>query len=161
MKTIELGIILSIVLVYVIFFSKEKKAPDGDRPILGRSTFVNDNNVDEVKEQLKQPIEDGYFRTRMSIDWTFENGSSVSKDAYVANAKENTRMVYFDVTLDTTGDLVYSSPYMPLGTELKDIKLTKKLSKGTYPAVVTYNLVDDSQNIVSNVSVAVTIHILN
>jgi len=94
----------------------------------------------------------------MTTTWNFETGDAVSPDAYVKNVTENTNDVYFDVVLEGDEDQVlYESPVIPRGSELEGIKLDTKLSKGEYPAVVIYHLVDDEQNTVSTLRVGVKI----
>ena len=135
----------------------EKKESHED----GRATFVNQENVDEVKDSLDDKLEDLTYTTSMTVDWRFYDGKSVSTTAVVENMKDNKRTVYFDVNLRSTGELVYSSPYLPVGAKLEGFALDKNLSKGDYPAVVTYYLVDDDHKVLTKVSVAVTIHVLN
>ena len=145
-------LVIAIVLV-LFFFLKEENS--------NRDTIVTKENVEKIKQQLQEPVEDGYYKTKMTVDWTFENGDAVSSDAYVANSADNTRKVYFDVSLADTQELVYSSPYLPVGTELKDIKLDKSLVAGDYECVLTYHLVDDDADELTTLSVTVNLHILN
>ena len=155
-KTVKILVailVLLIVAAVAIFFL--------NRDVDERPTVVTEDNVEQVKEQLEKPVEDSYYTTEMTVDWTFEDGGAVSSNAYVANAVENTRTVYFDVNLADTGELIYSSPYIPVGEELSEIKLDKTLSAGDYDAVVTYHLVDDDNEEITTVSVAVKIHVLN
>lgn len=134
-----------------------KDKPEKDN----RGTVVTEKNAEEVKEQISQPVQDGYYQTSMTIDWTFDTAAAVSKDAFVENVKDNNRTVYFDVNLQDSQELVYSSPYIPIGESLSGIKLSKELAPGDYPAVLTYHLVDDEHNEVSKLAVGITLHILN
>lgn len=145
-------ILLLIAAVFVVLFLTR-----GD----DRGMVITEDNAEEMKEQLAEPVEDGYYNTTMTVDWTFEDGKAVSSDAYVANSESNTRMVYFDVNLADTGKLIYSSPYIPVGSELKEIKLDEDLNAGDYEAVVTYHLLDDDKEELTTVSVSVNIHVLN
>lgn len=148
-------VLLLIAAIAVLVFLLTRK--DGEE----RDTVVTEENVEKVKQQLQEPVEDGYYKTKMSVDWTFEDGKSVSSDAYVANSKDNTRKVYFEVNRSDTDELVYSSPYLPVGTELKEIKLDKDLPAGDYECVLTYHLVDDEDEELTTLSVTVNLHILN
>lgn len=151
---IILLICLILILLYALFRPKPEEVTDG------RATFVSPDNVDEVQQQLMEPVTDAYYTTSMTVDWYFDNGEAVSTSSYVENAEENTRTVYFDVTLED-GELIYSSPYLPVGERIEQITLNRDLDAGDYPAVCTYYLVDDDHNVLTNVSVAVTIHVLN
>lgn len=148
---------LAVALAVSVFSPEEKTEELKD----GRATFVSKDNVEEVKEELNQPVEDAYYTTSMTIDWNFYDGKSVSTNAYVANITANKRTVYFDVNLADTGELVYSSPYIPVGERMEEIMLDKELAKGDYPAIITYHLVDDEHQEITTVSVAITLHILN
>lgn len=140
------------IIIYLLFPREEED---------DRSMIVTEDNVEEIQEQMEKAAEDAYYETSMTTDWTFENGKAKSQDAFVENPSSNTRTVYFDVNLADSDDLVYSSPYIPVGKSLKGFSLSKKLKKGDYPAVVTYHLVDDDNEEVADVSVGVTLHILN
>ncbi len=150
-------VVAVVALAYSYFTKDEKEEIAKD----GRATFVSKENVEEVKEALDTPIEDAYYTTSMTIDWNFYDGKSASTNAYVENATSNKRTVYFDVYLESTGELVYSSPYLPVGEKMNEIVLDKALDKGDYPAIVIYHLVDDEHQEITTVAVAITLHILN
>jgi hypothetical protein len=99
------------------------------------------------------------FECKMSMTWTFADGSAASKDAYVANSTNNKYPIYFDVTLNDTGEKVYSSPVLPVGAELTGITLDKDLDPGTYKAKVLYSLIKDeeSQEVVSSAGFVIKI----
>lgn len=147
-------VVAIFVLAYILLHRNDKKPTDG------RATFVSQDNVEDVKKHLTEKAVDTYYQASMSIDWYFDNGKAASTGAYVENSTENTRTVYFDVHLQK-GDLVYSSPYLPVGEKMKEITLEKNLDAGDYPATVTYHLVDDNHKELSTVAVAITIHVLN
>ena len=138
-------------IIFLLLPKEEIKDKKIDRP-----TVVTEKNVDEVMKAMDEPIPDGSYEITMNTKWTF-NGSS--SDAYVANSTNNTRTVYFDVTLADTGELVYSSPFIPVGNQIKGFVLDKKLDSGAYDGIVTYHLVDDNQEEVSNLSVTVTFQV--
>jgi hypothetical protein len=145
-----------VVLVAVFVYVRTKPAEQVND---ARATFVTEDNVDEVKEEMNKSIDDGSYECIMNTDWHFADGSATSYDAYVENSENNSRTVYFDVALDDTQQVVYSSPYLPLGSKLDEIQLDQDLDAGEYGAVVTYYLVDDDHNVVTDVSVRVTLHI--
>lgn len=147
-------VILLGVIIYLVGFGRESEVEEK-----GRAVLLTEDNVEEYDNQ--GAVEDGYYLVTMNTSWEFDDGKAESNNAYVANVEQNTRTVYFDVFLSDTGELVYSSPYMPVGTELKNFALDEDLEAGDYTAVVTYHLVDDDNNEIDDVSAEVTIHILN
>lgn len=157
-------ILLMCILVILIFKTKDteplREEPSTITSVSGKGTIITPNNVDDVLNETTKNTSDAHYRTIMNVDWNFEDGSSASSDAYVENSTSNSRTVYFTVTLKN-GEVVYTSPDIPLGSALQDIKLDKELSKGDYNATLTYHLIDDERNEVTTLSVAVTLHILN
>ena len=47
---------------------------------------------------------------------------------------------------DAINEVVYSSPVIPIGSQLTDFKLDKPLSPGKYRAICQYVLIDDEEN---------------
>lgn len=157
-------VLIIVILLGVVGFMAHQflQEDEDDRNVHdGRGTFVSSENVDQIKDSMNDKIEGASYTACMNVDWNFYNGKAASTNAYVENVKENTHTVFFDVRLQSTGEVVYSSPYLPLGAKLEKFALAVDLSAGDYPAIVTYVLVDEEYNEISSVSVAVTIHVLN
>jgi hypothetical protein len=125
----------------------------------GRGVVATPENVEELREKAEQPVQDGYYETRMNVDWKFPNSSAESTNAYVENSTNNKRTVYFDLTLADTNELIYSSPFIPVGAKLEKFKLDADLPAGEYAGVVTYHLVDDEYRELTTVSVGVNLQI--
>lgn len=145
-------IAMSATIIYLLLQKDDKEIIKKDN----RPTVVTEANVDEVVAAMDEPVPDGSYEISMNTKWTFDGNSS---NAYVENSVSNTRTVYFDVTLADTGDLIYSSPYIPVGEKVEGFSLDSKLESGSYAAVVTYHLVDDNKEEVSNLSVTVTFQV--
>lgn len=128
-----------------------------------RNVVINEENVDEIIAEMKEDefIPPGSYEAKMNSTWYFEDGNSNSENAYVENVVRNTNDVYFDVILSDTEEIIYESPLLPIGSHIENIALDKELEKGTYDCVVIYHLVDEEQNTLSTVRVAVTIVIEN
>lgn len=141
---------MAITIIILITRSGET-SPKDERP-----TVVSQGNAEEVKASMDEPVQDGYYQVTMNTSWTFEGKAS---DAYVENVTNNTRTVYFDVFRSDTNELVYSSPYIPVGEKIKGFALDADLEPGSYDGLVTYHLVDDNNEEVSNLSVTVTFEV--
>lgn len=161
---IVIGSVVIIALLVTVIVLLLRGKEDEKEPLDKRSVAVTKDNVDDVVEQMHDGkfVPPGYYNSQMTTTWHFANGEAVSDDAYVANAEQNTNDVYFDVVLEEDeSKVLYKSPVIPRGGELDEIKLDTKLSKGEYPAVVIYNLVDGEQNTVSTLRVAIKIIVAN
>lgn len=148
-------LILVAVIVYILFGKKDE--PD----VQGKATFITEENAQDIIESANQPTEDSAYTATMTNEWTFENGKASAENFYVKNTENNSRTVYFDLALDDTGEVIYSSPYLEVGAEMNAMTLDKDLEAGDYRAIMTYHLVDDEQEELTTVAVAVVIHILN
>lgn len=128
-----------------------------------RNVVVTQNNVEKVLDNLEkmeevESVAPGYYTVTMNPTWHFKTGSEASYDAIVKNVEANTNDVFFDIVLEEDENKVlYKSPVIPRGGELKDIALEEQLSAGTYPCVVIYHLIDEDQNTLSTLRVTLSI----
>jgi len=160
-------IVAALVAVIIVLLNREPVLIEGpgiggyERSTGGRGFVVTEGNVVEVRAALaERNREDARFEFSKTTNWRFETSLTPSRNAVVRNVANNSRTVFFDVSIEEFG-IVYVSPYMPLGSEHRSFALDVELPAGTYPAVVTYFLVDDDFNILTDVSVGVTIIIEN
>lgn len=166
-----LVLVIAALAVTVIFLLENKKSEKIDSGLTfsdeavqeKRNVVVNKENVEELIEDLSEEerIQPGNYEVTMNTTWNFENGSSTSSNAYVANSEANTNDVYFDVLLADTGENILKSPVLPVGSHLEEVKLDKALKKGTYDCVIVYSLIDEEQNPLSEVRVGLTINVEN
>lgn len=171
---IILLLIIVIGLVIVIVFllghkgneaSQDNAASTERTRVVQPSTrlIVDEESAESVMDEMRKEVEEGMFECQMSMKWTFADGKSEAKDAYVANSTNNKFPIYFDVILSGTEEVVYSSPVLPVGAELKNIKLDKELPAGSYEATVMYTLIRDeeSQEVISSAGFIITMNVLN
>ena len=155
MIIIAFVVLCAALVVCVVLLLQKTKPKELDRG------FVDESNKDTVMEDMGDKVAEGMFECKMTTSWVFEDGKSESPNAYVANVENNLHTIYFDVYEKATEELLYSSPMLPVGTELDNIKLEKELQKGEYDAVVMYTLVDEDNEEVSTVGFNITISVNN
>jgi len=170
-----IGVIIILLLVIVIILLLKDKgqnagndpgAANGNtREVAGSvRTIASEEDARNVMDEMREEVAEGMFKCDMPSTWTFTNGGADPEDdVYVANHPDNTKPIYFDVYLEDTEELIYSSPVLPVGTKVTDIKLDKKLEAGTYRAKVAYKLLKDeeSQEEFSAVNFIILIEVLN
>lgn len=151
------GIILIIVLLAIIaillFRGQKKEEPK-------RNVVVNQENAEEIANEMinQEYVAPGYYSATMNTTWHFETGDAISEDAYVVNDIENTNDVYFDIFLeDQENEPILQSPIIPRGSGMENITLDQPLDAGTYDCTMVYHLVDEEQNTISTLRVALTI----
>lgn len=129
----------------------------GTAAVLERG-FVDAEDTSAVVTEMQDKVEEGMFECSMTTTWSFDNAEAVSPNAYVANVESNRHTLYFDVYLDGEEEAVYSSPLLPVGTELQGIKLDRAVLAGDYDATVVYTLVDEDYEEVSAVGFKIKLY---
>lgn len=157
-------LVVALVACIVLLLTKQKEEPMQESQSVPRSTvldrgFVDEDNAGDIIDEMSEKVSKGMFECKMTTAWTFDDGKSTSPNAYVANVENNLYTLYFDVYEENTNELLYSSPMLPVGTELKNFKLDKELAAGEYNAVVMYTMVDENLEEVSSVGFKVTISV--
>ena len=134
--------------------------------IVGTDTDLNKVTVPhDVQEQIanldpakKTPL--GSFQINMNTEWTFPSGKSTSKNAFVSNYIGNTHTVYFTISPANSKEIIYTSPYIPIGGTLNNITLNCDLPAGTHKARLTYHLIDANGTDHSTLAMNIKINIL-
>lgn len=156
-------VIVTLVCVIVVMMNSKNEVSEAGDTGEKRPVVVTPENAEEVAEQiLNQEEPEGiplHYQVTMNSTWEFENGKSESKNAYVANSKDNETAVYFDVIRNDTQETIYQSPVIPVGEELGSITLDQDLDAGEYECTLTYHLIDDGQNTLTTVNMWVMIQI--
>ena len=159
-------VIIALVLVLgatITYFMWPEDEPvtieDRGTALGGRGMVLTPDNIEEVTRLMNEPNPDAQFTVSMTTNWVFETSLTPSRTAIVNNRESNSRTVYFDVTLRDTGELVYSSPYIPLGGTLENFALDANLRAGVYDAIIHFFLVDDDNEVVADVMDTVTLTI--
>lgn len=151
------------VMVGAWFFGGEdtQADPPARDHLQARGTVATLENMHEVFTQTEEQRRFNRYEASMSIDWEFETSRSPSNNVFVENLPTNPGTVFFDLVLPETGELLFSSPYIPLGGILDSITLDVDLPPGVYHPHVIYHLVDEDNEVRATVTVGVTMSILN
>jgi len=162
---IILGIVVLVAIIGLLiyfFWIKTDESDIGDDNVpRGQGLILNPDNIDEARRLMDGPASpDAQYTVSLTTHWVFETWNTPSHTASVDNLASNSRTVYFDVVLDETDELVYTSPFIPLGEVLEDFALDTYVPAGEHIATVTFVLVDDDHEFVADVSVSVTLTIL-
>lgn len=142
---------LLILFVVAILVAIVLAAPN--RREVVRNEVVTPDNVDEMIADLSEHTPPGEYEVKMNTSWVFETGESASSNAYVENSTANTNAVYFDIIRSDTGETIYQSPTLPVGSHLEGITLDTALEAGSYPCMLTYYLLDDEGEPISKLNI--------
>lgn len=159
-------IIIALIGVIVMLMGS-RNAEDGTEAAKEtRPVVVLPENAEEVAEQIlnQETVPEGVplsYQVTMNSTWEFEDGASASRNAYVANSKDNETPVYFDVVRNDTQETIYQSPVIPVGQDLSSITLDQDLDAGDYECTLTYHLIDEEQNTLTTVNMWVMVRVEN
>lgn len=159
-------IIVLLVTIVVLLLKNQSDAKinsNKESSLPKRNVVVNEENAEEMAEEIlnQEKVVPGTYQVTMNSTWNFQDGTSSSDNAYVENSTANTNNVYFDLQLSDSEETIYESPVIPVGSYLNNIKLDKDLDAGTYDCVLIYHLVDDEQNTLSTLRMAVKVVVNN
>ncbi len=107
---------------------------------------IDEDNYQQISEEMSNEVQDGYFETYMNTDWTFADGTAKTEDAVFGNSPNNTKPIRMEVILSDTGEVVYESGVLPVGTELPPFQLDVDLEPGTYDAVCQVYLMKEAED---------------
>lgn len=156
------GFAIVVIVVAIVGFFLYRAFSNRQEPATssaGGNLVVDESNLSEIENMLSEAVEDGMFEVNMSTTWNFPDGKSASTDAYLANGTANHYPISFDVVLNGE-EVVYSSTVIPVGNQIKEIKLDKELTAGTYEAVCLYHLWKEDGTENSTFGVNITLNIL-
>lgn len=165
--SLSMPLIIGLVLIAVIIggiavTAVMSRNTRNNSDVSGYNVVVTPDNVDQLIAENPSKVAAGSYDVCMNSTWQFKNAKSVSDNAYVENLISNTNTVNFTLARNDTGTTIYESPYIPVGSSLKNIKLTdESLGAGTYPCTVTYHLVDENYNQISTLKISVSVVIQN
>lgn len=150
-------IIAGLLGVIIFLLLSQNTKPEEEK----RSVVITPENVEQVLEEItetKETVTPGYYTATMNTTWRFASGDQPSYDAVVENVEANTNDVFFDIVFENDeSKVLYKSPVIPRGERLENITLDEPLDAGTYDCVVIYHLIDEEQNTLSTLRIAITI----
>lgn len=172
-KNIKKRIVLIIVILIlgtVVFIVQHKKNSSG-LPKEDKIETVGGDLIDEIPEGmtegeygdiLQQQIDDSMFTINVRSTPVFQNGSSKG-EIDITNNPSNKFPCKVSLKLDDTEEEVYRCDDLIYpGQYINEIKLTKNLKKGAYPATLTYYVYDeDGEKAIGVVNAAINIAIQN
>lgn len=138
----------------------ERITPQSPQITGGRGTVLTPDNMRNIDEIMAVNPRATHFTTSMNTNWVFPNGSTQpSSSASVGNSTFNHYTVFFDVVLIETGEVVYASPYLPVGARVEYFALDVDLPQGEHRAIAIFRLVDEDFEELSDIAINVTLFV--
>ncbi len=109
---------------------------------------------EELLEQMQQEADESYFSFKINSQPVFSDGSSAGTLG-IENPNYNVYPMVVQITLDSTGEIIYDSGGIMPGQHIAEAKLATTLSKGEYEATATLYAYDPDTLICQGQSQAV------
>lgn len=160
-----LAVILLILLLLRCCGHQEKADTTDPRPntVDIRSGALDDATLagmtdDEIVAELNRQVQASMITMTINPEPSFQEGKG---NLLIENDESNNGPVVVEIKRNDTGELVYTSPVIPLGKRVNTAALDVELPTGDYPATAYFHYVDEvTGEILGTGGVAVTLHIL-
>lgn len=137
-------VVLLLAVIGVLVFMLLRKEGNVQEETTGY--VIDESNYQQIQENMADEVSEGYFETYMNTTWTFADGTSETLDAVLGNSPNNTKPIRCEVCLSDTGEIIYKTGVLPVGTVLDPFKLDKDLEAGTYDAICQVYLLREQED---------------
>lgn len=116
---------------------------------------------EEIRQELNRIIEEGMFNISIASAIVFETPQSEGQ-ARIENVASNRYHMQVDITLDETGETVYSSKLIKPGYSIDRIRLNRRLPPGEYAATAVFNAITQQElQIYGTVGAQIRLYVLD
>lgn len=145
---IAAAVIVLAVIAFFIFRPKHTTPNAGETPSGGivwdadaEEGGLTQRSAEEVREELNRKVEEGMINISMNTAPVFPDGGSEGSLLIVNSERNNYPQVVYIVRKDT-GEEIYRSGAIPVGSKIERAKLAVPLPAGSYECVAYFNNVD-------------------
>lgn len=131
--------------IVVLLLSNNKDNQDGTSQGSGAYT-MDDGNYQQIRENMSEQVQEGYFETYMTTNWIFPDGNSEASDAMLGNSPNNTKPIRCELLLDETGEKLFETNVLPVGALVSSIKLNRDMEAGVYGATCMIYLMNEKED---------------
>ena len=136
----------------IVFFSKATMQPSREGHVDSQpSGIVWDSNAEEgglahrseeeIRAELNEKVAQGMINISMNTSPVFENGSAEG-NLLIVNSERNNYPQIVTIVRKDTGEEIYRSGGIPVGSKIERARLDADLPAGTYECVAYFNNVD-------------------
>jgi len=115
---------------------------------------------EEVEAKLNAQLEEGMINISMNTSPWFEDDSSLG-NLMIVNETINRHPQKVEIVRNDTGEVIYTSGAIPVGSKIEAAKLDVELEAGSYECTALFHNLDTSGNIIGSAGAIITITIKN
>ena len=117
-------------------------------------------DTDEIIAGLNEKVEEGMINISMNTSPVFADGTSEGS-LMIVNEEVNNYPQVVEISRDDTGELIYRSGAIPVGSKIEAAKLSVDLDPGTYKCTALfYNVDPDTGDYLGCAGAVVTVTVL-
>ena len=115
---------------------------------------------EEVEAKLNEQLEEGMINISMNTSPWFEDDTSLG-NLMIVNETINRHPQKVEIVRNDTGEIIYTSGAIPVGSKIEAAKLDVELEAGVYDCTALFHNLDDFGNIIGSAGAIITITIKN
>ena len=115
---------------------------------------------EEVEAKLNAQLEEGMINISMNTSPWFEDDTSLG-NLMIVNETINRHPQKVEIVRNDTGEVIYTSGAIPVGSKIEAAKLDVELEAGSYECTALFHNLDNSGNIIGSAGAIITITIKN
>ena len=117
-------------------------------------------DLDAIRDSLNEKVEEGMINISMNTSPVFADGTSKGS-LMIVNEEVNNYPQVVEISRDDTGELIYKSGAIPVGSKIESAKLSVDLDPGTYKCTALfYNVDPDTGDYLGCAGAVVTVTVL-
>ena len=165
-KKIGIGAAIVVVLAIIILLLLRSCGGPVDEP--GGIEFDpsataggwDEADLDAIRDSLNEKVEEGMINISMNTSPVFADGTSKGS-LMIVNEEVNNYPQVVEISRDDTGELIYKSGAIPVGSKIESAKLSVDLDPGTYKCTALfYNVDPDTGDYLGCAGAVVTVTVL-
>ena len=115
---------------------------------------------EEIETKLNEQLEKGMINISMNTSPYFEDGTSKG-NLMIVNETINRHPQKVEIVRNDTGEIIYTSGAIPVGSKIEAAKLDVELEAGVYECTALFHNLDETGNIIGSAGAIITITIKN
>ncbi len=146
---IAIAVLAALLLFFLVFLGfkgcSDNPANPADRGLVYDDEAVSggwdEADIQKIKEGLNEKVQAGMINISMNTAPKFENGSAEGNIMIVNETINNYPQIVI-ITRNDTGETIYESKGIPVGSKIEKAKLDVVLPAGTYECTAMFHNVD-------------------
>lgn len=145
-----IGIVVAVLLLAAVGafawvkLNEEKQYERYEFDTAAMAGRIQQMTEEEIQAELDRVVEEGMFNISIASAIVFPSPDSEG-EARIENIAANRYHMQVDITLDETGEKVYSSKLIQPGYSIANIKLNRRLEPGEYPATAMFSAITQDE----------------